>query len=51
MVYPPGLGVLCDTRFVNCAALPVPTPIETGRGFAEPLERIEDSTVRVVKQK
>jgi hypothetical protein len=26
-------------------------PIETGRGFAELLERIEDSALRVVKQK
>jgi hypothetical protein len=42
--------VLCDTPFVNCPALPVRT-IETRRGFAELLDRIEDNTVSVVKQK
>jgi hypothetical protein len=33
--------VLCDTPFVNCPALPVRT-IETRRGFAELLDRIEE---------
>jgi hypothetical protein len=41
--------VLCDTRFVNCPRSAA-DPIETRRGFAELLDRIENNGVGVVKQ-